>query len=43
MSKGKFLAVCLIWLAIFGIGAVAWRLVVTPMRKTAEAASRGGG
>ncbi len=36
MSKGKFLAVCLIWLAIFGIGAVAWRLVVTPMRQTAE-------
>ena len=36
MSKGKFLAVCLIWLAIFGIGAVAWRLVVTPMRQTAQ-------
>jgi flagellar motor protein MotB len=26
----------LIWLAIFGIGAVAWRLVVTPMRQAAE-------
>lgn len=35
MSKGKFLAVCLIWLSIFGIGAVAWRLVVTPMRQSA--------
>ena len=40
MSKGKFLAVCLIWLAIFGAGAVAWRLVVTPMRKSAEERSQ---
>ncbi len=37
MSKGKFLAVCLIWLTIFGIGAITWRLVVTPMRQAATA------
>lgn len=39
MSKGKLLAVCLIWLVIFGVGAAAWRLVVTPMadaKKSAE-------
>lgn len=37
MSKGKFLAVCLIWLTIFGIGAAAWRLLIAPsMAERAE-------
>lgn len=35
MSKGKFVAVCIIWLVLFGIGAALWRLVVTPMRQEA--------
>ena len=30
MSKGKLLAVCVVWLALCGIGAALWRLVVTP-------------
>lgn len=38
MNKGKFLAVCLIWLVIFGIGAAAWRLVVTPLSEARQAA-----
>ena len=36
MNKGKLLAVCVIWLVIFAIGAAAWRLVVTPMRQAAR-------
>ncbi len=36
MSKGKFLVVCVIWLVLSAIGATAWRVLVTPMRKTAE-------
>jgi len=35
MSKGKLVAVCVIWLALFGIGAAMWRLVVTPLRQNA--------
>ncbi len=31
MSKGKLLAVCVIWLVICAIGAAAWRFVVTPI------------
>ena len=33
MSKGKLLAVCLVWLAIFGCGAVAWRLLVVDAKE----------
>lgn len=37
MSKGKLVAVCLIWLFLAGAGAGVWRLIVTPMREqTAE-------
>jgi len=35
VSKGKFVTVCLIWLALFGMGAALWRLVVTPLRQEA--------
>ncbi len=39
MSKGKLLAICLVWLFIFGIVALAWKLIVTPSReKTAQQA-----
>ena len=30
MSKGKLLAICVVWLMIFGAGAVAWRLFFSP-------------
>ena len=30
MSKGKLFAICIIWLLIFGAGAMAWRLVFAP-------------
>ena len=33
MSKGKLLAICIVWLAIFGCGAVAWRLLVVPAKE----------
>lgn len=37
MSKGKLLAVCAVWLVIFGVGAMAWRWFVAPTyRKVAE-------
>lgn len=35
MNKGKLVAVCFIWLALFATGAVLWRLVVTPLRQDA--------
>ncbi|MBN1912543.1 MAG: OmpA family protein [Pirellulales bacterium] len=30
MSKGKLLAVCTVWLVIFGLGVVVWKLVIHP-------------
>jgi len=30
MSKGKLLAIVVVWLMLFGIGAVAWRFLVQP-------------
>lgn len=36
MSKGKLLAVVVVWLFIFGVGAVAWRYVVQPKIDQAE-------
>ena len=39
MSKGKFLAICVIWLIVFAIGAAAWRLIVSPMRQAAQDAA----
>ncbi len=32
MSKGKLLAVCVLWLVIAGIAAMAWRWLVVPRR-----------
>ncbi len=37
MTKGKLLAVVVVWLIIFGIGAAAWRFVVQPYRDRTEA------
>ena len=36
-KKAKILAVCLVWLAIAGAGALAWRLLVTPAQEGAAA------
>ncbi|MBN2021498.1 MAG: OmpA family protein [Pirellulales bacterium] len=30
MSKGKLLAVCIVWLVVLGIGAAIWKLVIRP-------------
>ena len=30
MSKGKLLAICVVWVVLFGIGAIAWRFLVQP-------------
>ncbi len=38
MNKGKLLAVCVIWLIIFGVGAATWRLLITPMRQAEQEA-----
>jgi len=38
VNKGKFLAVCLIWLMLFGIGATVWRLVISPAMKEEQEA-----
>lgn len=37
MSKGKLLAVAIIWLLIVGAGALAWRAYFAPARRAAEA------
>ena len=36
MSKGKLVAVCLVWLMIIGAGAVTWKLLFQPARKQAQ-------
>jgi outer membrane protein OmpA-like peptidoglycan-associated protein len=33
VSKGKLLALCIVWLAIFGCAAVAWKLLVVPAKE----------
>lgn len=33
MSKGKLLVVCIVWLLIFGAGAIAWRMLIVPHNK----------
>ena len=37
MSKGKLLAIVVVWLMVFGIGAVAWRFLVRPHNEAVEA------
>lgn len=32
MSKGKLLAICIVWLMIVGAGAAAWKFVINPKR-----------
>jgi len=34
--KGRFLIVCVVWLAIAGIGALTWKLFVVPSKQAAE-------
>ncbi len=36
MSKGKLVAVCVVWLVLLGIGAAAWKLIFVPVRESAE-------
>jgi ABC-type nitrate/sulfonate/bicarbonate transport system substrate-binding protein len=36
VSKGKLLAVCVVWLVIFGVVALAWKLIVTPSKEQAK-------
>ena len=36
MSKGKFLAVCCVWLVILGMGAVTWKIFIAPAVEQAE-------
>lgn len=33
MTKGKLLAVCLLWLLVLGIGAAVWKLYLDPVRE----------
>lgn len=48
MSKGKLLAVCLVWLVILGVGVSVWRFVFAPVvegvqaQRQAEQRKRGG-
>ncbi len=35
MSKGRILVLCLIWLGILGVAAIAWRLLIAPARQEA--------
>ena len=35
MSKGKLVAVCIVWLLILGVGVLAWRLLFVPNREAA--------
>jgi outer membrane protein OmpA-like peptidoglycan-associated protein len=37
VSKGKILAITVVWLVLFGIAAVAWRYVVQPRREAVAA------
>lgn len=36
MSKGKLVAVVMVWLVLFGIGAVGWKFLIQPRREVAE-------
>lgn len=36
MSKGKLVAVCLMWLMLIGIGTVTWKLLFQPAREQAK-------
>ncbi len=40
MSKGKLLAVCIVWLMLVGIGAVAWRFFIEPQKQLAAEKER---
>ena len=40
MSKGKLLALCIVWLMIAGIAAVAWRYVVVGGKERAKASQQ---
>jgi outer membrane protein OmpA-like peptidoglycan-associated protein len=39
VSKGKLLAITILWLMIFGAGAVAWRLLLKPWRDARQQAA----
>lgn len=36
MSKGKLVAVCLMWLMLIGVGTVTWKLLFQPAREQAK-------
>lgn len=38
MSKGKLLALCMVWLVIIGVGAMAWKWIIAPSRENAQQA-----
>lgn len=40
MSKGKLLAVCIVWLMLVGVGAVAWRFFIQPQQQLAAEKER---
>jgi hypothetical protein len=40
VSKGKFLAVCFVWLLLLGIGVVVWKAIFVPARRLAEQESQ---
>ena len=39
MSKGRLLAVCVIWLVLIGMAAVAWRMLLLPRQQQRQAAA----
>ena len=39
MSKGRILVLCLIWLGVIGVAAIAWKALVAPARQNAEQAA----
>lgn len=38
MSKGKIVAVCLVWLTLIGFGAITWKMLFQPAREKAQQA-----
>jgi flagellar motor protein MotB len=36
VSKGKLVAVCIVWLLILGAGVLAWKLLFVPVKQSAE-------
>jgi len=41
VSKGKLLAVCVVWLLLLGVGVLAWKLIFVPSRQDEQLRQQG--